>query len=118
MLAGVLGVYAWALYSGRAEGETRAIAFAAIVFANLALLFVTRSREQSVFAMVRERNPPLWWITLGAIAALLAALYWPPAAEIFRFRPIGAGELGLAAAAGALGVAWYELRKNVLSSGR
>ena len=113
MLAAVLGVYGWALSTGRSDGETRAAAFAAIVCANVALLFVTRSRSRTALETLREPNRALWGIAAGALAALLAALYFPPAAEIFRFSPLGASELAAAAAAGAASVAWYELRKLV-----
>ena len=113
MLAAVLGVYGWALSTGRSDGETRAAAFAAIVCANVALLFVTRSRSRTALETLREPNRALWGIAAGALAALLAALYFPPAAEIFRFSPLGAAELAAAAAAGAASVAWYELRKLV-----
>jgi Ca2+-transporting ATPase len=111
MLAAVLAVYAWALYSAYGEGETRAMAFAAIVFANIALLFATRSREHPVAAMLREPNAALWWIAAGALGALLASIYVDALARVFRFAPISAADLALAAAAGALGVAWYEVRK-------
>jgi hypothetical protein len=43
--------------------------------------------------------------------ALATAIYAPPLAAIFRFAPLGAVELAVAAGAGILGVAWYELRK-------
>jgi Ca2+-transporting ATPase len=112
MLAAVLLVYAWALRSGYPEGEIRAMAFAAIVWANVALLFVTRSREKTVFALLREPNRAFWLITTGALGALLACIYFGPLAELFRFAPIAVPDLGLAAAAGILGVAWYELRKH------
>jgi Ca2+-transporting ATPase len=111
MLAAVLAVYAWALYSAYGEGETRAMAFAAIVFANIALLFATRSRARPMFAMLREPNAALWWIAAGALGALLASIYVDALARVFRFAPISAADLALAAAAGALGVAWYEVRK-------
>jgi len=111
MLAAVFAVYGWALASGRAEGETRAMAFAAIVFANVALIFVTRSRSHTAIATLREPNRALWWITLGAVGALAAAIYVAPLAAVFRFAPLAAGDLGLAAAAAILGVAWYEARK-------
>jgi Ca2+-transporting ATPase len=111
MLAAVLGVYWLALASGRSDGETRAAAFAAIVFANVALLFVTRSRERTALQTLREPNAALWWIVAAALAALALAIYLPPAAAIFRFAPLGIAELALAAAAGAASVAWYELRK-------
>ena len=111
MLAGVLAVYGWALATGRTDGETRAAAFAAIVFANVALLFVTRSGTRTALETLREPNRALWGIVAGALGALLAALYFPPAADIFRFAPLGAAELALAGAAGTASVAWYELRK-------
>jgi Ca2+-transporting ATPase len=111
MLVAVLGVYWWALATGRPDGETRAAAFAAIVFANVALLFVTRSRERTALQTLREPNPALWWIVGGALAALAAVIYVPAAAAIFRFTPLGALDVALAALAGIAGVAWYELRK-------
>ena len=111
MLAAVFAAYWWALQGGRADSETRAIAFCAIVFSNLALLFATRSRNRTLLAMLREPNAALWVITLGALAALGAAIYVPAAAAIFRFSPLGATELTVAAAAGLAGVAWVELLK-------
>jgi Ca2+-transporting ATPase len=87
------------------------MAFAAIVCANIALLFVTRSRERPVLGMLREPNPALWWIAAGAFGALLASIYLVPVAAIFRFAPIAPAELAAAALAGVLGVAWYEARK-------
>ena len=57
MLAAVLAVYGWAFASGRGDDETRALGFATLVFANLALIFVTRSRTRSLLATLREPNP-------------------------------------------------------------
>ena len=114
MLVAVLGVYWWALAAGRSDGETRAAAFAAIVCANVALLFVTRSRSRTVLETLREPNAALWGIAAGALAALLAALYFPPMAAIFRFEPLGGAALALAAGAGVASVAWYEVRKLVV----
>jgi P-type Ca2+ transporter type 2C len=111
MLGGVFGVYWWTLAAGRPDGVARAAAFAAIVCANIALLFVTRSRGRTVLRTLREPNAALWGIAAGALGALLAALYFPPAAAIFRFEPLGGSTLALAAGVGAASVAWYELRK-------
>jgi P-type Ca2+ transporter type 2C len=118
MLLSVLAVYAWALHAGYTEGETRAAAFAAIVAANVALIFVTRSRSRSAAAMLREPNPALWWISACALGALLAAIYVAPLADVFRFAPIGPVELAIAGAAGVAGVAWYELWKLLRPPGR
>jgi Ca2+-transporting ATPase len=108
MLAAVMALYAWALRAQLPDGETRAIAFAAMVFGNLALLFVTRSRRRGVLDTLREPNRALWWIAAGALAALAASIYVPGMAEVFRFDALSAGQMALAAGAGIVGVAWYE----------
>jgi len=113
MLAAVFGVYWWAAAGGAPHDEARAAGFAAIVLGNLALLFATRSRSRSLWATLREPNAPLWWITLGALAALAAALYVPPVAALFKFTPLGPAQLVLAAAAALAGVAWIELAKRM-----
>jgi Ca2+-transporting ATPase len=117
MLAGVLGVYWWALASGRSDETTRAAAFAAIVFANLALILVTRSSTHTALATLRDPNPAFWWIVAGALAALGSALYAPPLAALFRFAPLGPAELGAALLGGLAGVLWYDLLKTVRRAG-
>jgi Ca2+-transporting ATPase len=116
MLAGVLAVYGWALASGRSAETTRAAAFAAIVFANLALILVTRSRSRTALALLRRPNPAFWWICGGALAALGATLYAPPLAALFGFAPLAPAELGIALAGGLGGVLWYDLRKLARSA--
>jgi Ca2+-transporting ATPase len=111
MLAGVLAVYWWSLATGRSDDTTRAAAFAAIVFANLGLIMVTRSGSRSLLATLREPNPAFWWIVAGALAALAAALYAPPAAALFRFAPLAPAELGAALLGGLGGVLWFDLLK-------
>jgi len=101
----------WAVGAGRTDGEVRAIAFAAIVCGNLAMIEACRSRERSFIATLRRPNPAFWWILAGTLAALMGAIYVPPVADLFRFEPLSAGDLMIAAAAGAVGVLWYELRK-------
>jgi len=104
VLAGVAAAYWWALQGGRADGEARAIGFAAIVCGNLALILSYRSR-------LRAANPAVGWIAVAALGALAASIYVPAAAEVFRFAPLGLGELVVAAVAGVSGVAAYEAFK-------
>jgi len=113
MLAAVFGVYGWVAAGGAPHDEARAAGFAAIVLGNLGLLFATRSRSRSLWATLREPNVPLWWISLGALAALAAALYLPPVSALFKFAPLGSAALVLAAAAALAGVAWIEITKRL-----
>jgi len=108
VLLAVALLYGWAMSAGRSDGEVRALAFAAIVFGNLALIFANRSRSRPILSTLGRPNPMLWWMTAGTIAALALAVYAPPAAAVFRFVPLGAGDLGLALAAGIAGILWIE----------
>ena len=103
--------YWWGVATGLSEGEQRALGFAAIVFANVATIHAVRSRDLTIIGSLTKPNPALWWITGGTLGALAAAIYLPPAAEIFRFAPLSAGQLAVAAGAGGAGIAWYEAYK-------
>jgi len=107
-LLGVVLLYAWALSAGKSGEEVRTLGFAAIVFGNLALIFANRSRTRPILATLARPNRMLWWMTVGTLAALALALYVPPAAAVFRFAPLGAGDLGLALAVGIAGILWSE----------
>ena len=111
MLLAVLAVYWWGVSSGMDESSVRAIAFATIVFGNLALLLSMRSRRRTVLQTLREPNAALWWITAGGLGALAAAIYVPAPASLFRFSPLDAGEMAVALAAGIAGVIWFEALK-------
>ena len=111
MLLSVLAAYVWALHAGRSDAEVRAIAFAAIIAGNIALLFSMRSRDRTADEMLRKSNPAFWWISGAAFGALAVVLYVPAAASLFRFSPLGAIDLAVAMAAGISGVAWLEVVK-------
>jgi len=111
VLATVFFVYWWGQSEGRAEGELRALAFAAIVFGNLALILANRSRDRSILATLARPNPALWWVILGTLGALAAVVYVPVLAEVFRFAPLEAPDVMIALAAGAGGVLWFEILK-------
>jgi len=81
------------------------------VFCNLALIHATRSRDLTILGSLARPNAALWWVTGGTLAALAAAIHVPSVASVFRFAPLGAAELAVAAAAGAAGVLWYDFYK-------
>jgi hypothetical protein len=64
-----------------------------------------------MFATLLRPNPMLWWITTGAIAALGIAVYSPQVAAVFRFAPLGAGDVAIALATGIAGILWSEAWK-------
>jgi Ca2+-transporting ATPase len=111
VLATVCLAYGWAIGDGLTGGEAGSFGFAAIVFGNLAMIHATRSRDRLILDTLRLPNPALWWITGGTLAALAAAIYLPPVADLFRFAPLAPGYLAAAAAAGIAGVLWYEAYK-------
>jgi P-type Ca2+ transporter type 2C len=67
------------------QGEARALAFLAIVAANLALIFVSRSRSESFAQIIVKPNRVYWWIAALAGVALGVAIYVPGVASIFQF---------------------------------
>lgn len=103
--------YWWAVRTGISGAEAGSFGFAAIVFGNLAMIYSTRSRDRIVLRALGQRNPALWWVTGGTLAALAASIYIPPIADIFRFAPLSPAYFAAAAAAGMGGVLWYEMYK-------
>jgi Ca2+-transporting ATPase len=108
MLVAVALACWWAVEHGLVAREVRSFAFAALVFGNLAMIHATRSRDRLIVEALRSPNRVLSWITGGTLAALAAAVYVPPIADVFRFAPLSPGEVAVAAAAGVVGVLWYE----------
>jgi len=108
MLVAVLVLYAWALSAGIAEPQARAMAFAGVVLANLALILFNRSRGDTLRNAVRTPNPALAWILGATLCGLALVLYVEPLREIFRFGALTALQVLLAAAAALLGLACLE----------
>jgi Ca2+-transporting ATPase len=112
-LVAVFLAYWWGVVSGLADAELRALGFAAIVFANVVMIHAVRSRDLTIVGSLNKPNAALWWITGGTLGALAVAIYLPPAADVFRFAPLSAGALAVAAGAGVTGIAWYEVYKRL-----
>lgn len=69
------------------DSSARALVFVSLVFANLALIFVSRSRDGDIRAIAHRHNNIYWGMAVLAIAALAAAIYIPAVAAVFRFSP-------------------------------
>jgi Ca2+-transporting ATPase len=112
VLATVLGVYLWAVLSGRPDNAVRSVTFAALVVANLALILVNRSWRLSIWQTFRQRkNRTLKWILAAAAILLVVLLTVPWLRHAFSFGPMTPGDWLAALGAGFLGVAWFEAYK-------
>ena len=113
VLAAVLGVYLWAVYSGHTAGDVRALAFATLVFGNLALIFVNRSWTHTVLGGLLAKNAALWWVVFGSITMLAVLFSFRGARDLFQFTAMHPADIAISLAAGITSVMWFELYKLV-----
>ncbi len=106
VLIAVALAYRWAIGT-MPEQQARAFAFAALIIANLMLIFSNRSRKGGVMAMLRKPNPAMWGVVVVAVCLLLLILQHPLLQKIFNFSPLSASEMLLAMAIGIASVLWY-----------
>jgi Ca2+-transporting ATPase len=104
VLAASFVVYAWAIAQAVPEPEARAMAFSAIVFGNVGLIFANLVRGRTWRELFEAGNPTLWWLVGGATVGLAVALYVEPLQSVFRFAALSATELAASALAGAAGL--------------
>jgi len=99
---------------GLGAAGARAMAFVALIMANLGLILTNVSWSRSILGTLRSPNRAMWWVVALAVAFLAAALYLPFMTRIFGFRTLGLPALLLAVAAGLASVFWFEAVKLVL----
>lgn len=107
----VLGMYQWALQMGKVETGVRTVVFATLVFGNLFLTLTNRSFTMPMHRTLRYRNSRMPLILGVSVAMLLALLYVPALANLFRMEALSAPELGLCFLAGFASVGWFEVYK-------
>lgn len=117
VLAVCIGVF---LYAARdhAEDASRALTFASLVVAFIAIILVNRSWSRSVISMLKAPNMAMRWVVLGTAALLAVVLAVPPVQRIFHFAPLHPMDLGLSLGAGLVCVLWFELFKRRWRRGR
>jgi Ca2+-transporting ATPase len=118
VLAIVLAVYLVALALRRGEQEARALTFATLLFANLALIFANRSWTRTTAETLRTPNRALWWVTSGALVFLALALYVRPLRALFRMEVLHADDVAICVGAALVSVAWFEVLKLATSARR
>ena len=93
------------------EDSGRTLAFTTLIAGNVSLILVNRSWRRSVLATLAKRNVASWAVVAGATLTLLLAFFVPFLHHLFRFGPASADDLAVAAAAGVLSLAWFEVLK-------
>jgi Ca2+-transporting ATPase len=90
--AGVVYEFIHALNQGLSVEKARTIAVTTMVFFQFFQAWNSRSEMQSIFTMKPLGNPFLFFGTIAAFLAQLAAIYLPAMQWIFRMEPIMAAE--------------------------
>jgi P-type Ca2+ transporter type 2C len=112
-IVAVCGVFLYASCRGLPAEAVRSMGFVTLVFANYALIVANRSFSASPLAGLLRPNPSLW-ISVGAVAAALAAIFAIPAVHAFLgLGPLRTDQFLLCAGAAAALLAALEGLKVV-----
>ncbi len=106
-------LYATALHRGLREDTARSLAFVMLVSANLALMFVNRSRNKTLFASLRVPNRALWLVSVAAASCLILVLQVPALRAVFHFAALNADAFTVAVVTGFGSAVWFEGFKAV-----
>jgi Ca2+-transporting ATPase len=110
LLLACLLVYAAALRMQLPPGESRLLAFTAMVAGNLALALVNATQHSLVRTPVVTRA--FGWIMIGALGAMAACVAVPALRDLFGFAWPGTGPMALAVLAGMLPMLAWDLSKH------
>lgn len=100
------------------ESESRALAFAALILSNIALVFVNRSWNRPVYKTLFDKNRSLWWVSLGTLATLGAVIYVPGLGRLFHFNALHYYDLAIAFGLSFVALLWFEMVKWLLLADR
>ena len=100
MTLGTLGVLYYALRTGDTLYATT-LAFTTFVLFQVFNVFNARSGSRSVFTSYLFTNRKLWLALIGVLSLQVAAVYWPPAQNVFTTTTLSAGDWLLASSIAA-----------------
>jgi Ca2+-transporting ATPase len=86
MFAAVVAAYLVGNMQGLPTPEVAALAFTALVAGNVGLILLYRPGRTFLDAL-RRPNPAFAWVSVLALATVLVATQWAPAAAWFAFAP-------------------------------
>ncbi len=109
VLAVVIIVFLFALYTGRGETEARTLTFATLVIANLTLIVANLSWQESIIRIINSENRALRLVIGGALLSLVLVLYVPGLRDLFHFSVLHFEDMLIALFAGILSVLWIKV---------
>lgn len=109
VLAVVIIVFLFALYTGKGETEARTLTFATLVIANLTLIVANLSWQESIIRIINSENRALRLVIGGALLSLVLVLYVPELRELFHFSVIHFEDMLIALFAGIFSVLWIKI---------
>jgi len=112
MLAGVIVVFLYALYTGKGEVDARTLTFATLVISNLTLIVANLSWSQSLVKTLCSENKAMRYVLAGALSGLLLVLYVPALRSLFRFSLLHGSDLLIVFVVGTLSIVWLRLLKS------
>ncbi len=114
VLVVVLGMYLWAIASGKNDDLVRTMTFGTLMIGNIALVLVNRSAHLSIFQTFRQRkNKTIKWVLGGGIGMLVLLVNVPIAREAFNLSVLNPTQWILVIFAGFGSVSWYEAYKLI-----
>ncbi|MFZ5447972.1 MAG: cation-translocating P-type ATPase [Thermodesulfobacteriota bacterium] len=119
--AGVIYAFIHALNQGMPLEKARTIAVTTMVFFQFFQAFNSRSETQSLFGMNPLGNPFLFFGTIAAFIAHLAAIYLPALQWVFRMEPLLPMEwlrIGLISVTVVIVVEIDKLARRIIASAR
>ena len=111
VLAGIFGLYYIVLHADVAETEARALAFIALVVANLVLAFADSAEPGTSF--FDPRRKVFWMICAAAVVVLSVVLYFPAAAQMFKLTVPAPRLIAVALAVSFLAAGWFGLLRRI-----
>ena len=105
ILAGVLGLYISTLYADMQESEARALAFVALIVANLVLAFADSAEPGSTF--FDRRRMVFWTISSAAAIVVCVVVYVPAIAQMFQLSAPDPLTIPIALCVALLSAGWF-----------
>ncbi len=105
ILAGIFGLYLWALHADMPDSAARALAFVALIVSSLVLAFADSAEPGTRF--LDRRRIAFWTIGTLAAAVVIVVLYQPGAARMLQLSAPRPAALAAALIVAVLAAGWF-----------